>query len=183
MYAAVSFSDLSSGHWAYKYITELAEQKVINGYTDGTFRPKGTVTRGEFLKLAMVSALTSGGQELDLTDAESAFNHWAGQYVWIARQYGIISTSDITRENIDQPITRIEMVRIITKLDWAKGNEFAQDKQLIFSDVRMLSKTDIDYLKHAYSRGLITGYEDGTFGPEKNMNRAEAATMIYRFSK
>lgn len=123
-------------------------------------------------------------ENFSMEDAESSFNHWAGIYVWIAERYGVISKNSIIKDNIDQPITRIEMARMVSKADIIlKGKSFEQDKQLTFSDTLLLTRDDEMYLKHAVSRGLINGYSDGTFGPDKNMTRAEAATMIYRFTK
>ncbi len=176
---AVSFRDIKSSHWAYKYVIELATNKVINGYTDGTFKPENTITRGEFVKLVVMAALPDW---ISIDDAESTFNHWASSYIWIAERYGLISTGSMNLENIDEPITRIEMVRIIVKADLAmKGNSLETKEKVKFKDVISLNNDDLLLLKHACSKELITGYTDNTFRPYNNMTRAEAATMIYRF--
>ena len=52
-----------------------------------------------------------------------------------------------------------------------------------FNDISGCTVEENSMLRHAYGTGLITGYEDGTFKPQKTMTRAEAATMIYRFTK
>ena len=44
---AIQFTDLNSGHWAYEYITTLADSGVINGYTDGKIKVDKTMTRAE----------------------------------------------------------------------------------------------------------------------------------------
>lgn len=176
---AISFKDLQSSHWAYKNIMALTTNKVINGYTDGTFKPEGTITNGEFIKLVVMAGLP---EWIDIDDAESNMNHWAGKYVWIAERYGVIKTGSIGLNNIDNPITRIDMVRIISKADLLmKGNELATSKKVTFNDVLSLNNDDLLLLKHAVSKSLITGYTDGSFKPYNNMSRAEAATMIYRF--
>lgn len=176
---SVSYVDMSTSHWAYKYVMELSNNKVINGYTDGTFRPEGTITNAEFIKLVVMAALP---EWIDIKDAESTFNHWASPYIWIAERYGIISTGSITVANADKPITRIEMVRIISKADITmKGNSLATKEKVKFKDVLSLNNDDLLLLKHACSKELITGYTDNTFQPFNNMTRAEAATMIYRF--
>lgn len=176
---AISYSDMNSSHWAYKYVMELSNNNVINGYTDGSFRPEGTITNAEFIKLVVMAALPDW---IDIKDAESSFNHWASPYIWIAERYGIISAGSITLSNADTPITRIGMVRIISKSDITmKGSSLETKGKVKFNDVLSLNSDDLLLLKHACSKGLITGYTDNSFKPFNNMTRAEAATMIYRF--
>lgn len=178
---AAEFPDVPADHWAHEYIATLSDQKVINGYTDGTFKPSGTVKRGEFLKLVMSSCLPP---YVDISEAEGTMDHWAASYVWLAETYGVIEKNSMTIENIEEPITRIEMVRIISMADMImKENASQFNAETKFIDVGLLSLNDLYLLRHAVSRSLITGYEDGTFKPEKTMSRAEAATMIYRFTK
>ncbi len=42
------FSDVPVNHWAYDALNELAEKGVMEGYPDGTFRGKQSLTRYEF---------------------------------------------------------------------------------------------------------------------------------------
>lgn len=42
-----SFGDISADYWAYKEIMSASEAGVITGYSDGTFRPYGIVTRSQ----------------------------------------------------------------------------------------------------------------------------------------
>ena len=48
---ALSFSDLAESHWAYANVQALVAEGTVSGYEDGTFRPNGTVTRAEFVKM------------------------------------------------------------------------------------------------------------------------------------
>lgn len=50
-----SFTDIS-GHWGEEYINSLADMNMIDGVGNGKFNPDGTVTRAEFLKMAMDAA-------------------------------------------------------------------------------------------------------------------------------
>ena len=45
------FTDVSSDHWAYKYIESDAAKGWITGYEDGTFRPEAYITRAEAVTL------------------------------------------------------------------------------------------------------------------------------------
>lgn len=45
--ATSSFHDLSSGHFAYEAIGQLTGNGIVNGFSDGSFRPSASVTRGQ----------------------------------------------------------------------------------------------------------------------------------------
>jgi hypothetical protein len=176
---AVSFSDVSSDGWEYKYVTELSDKGVINGYPDGRFNPKGTLTKGEFLKLIITASIN----DLKIDEVEKPFDHWAAGYVSLAENYGVLEKSKVTIDNINEPINRIEMSEILGKCD-IKIKERTQELGIAdFIDVDEI--TDIQYtmLAHNVEMGYITGYPEGTFMPNKTLSRAEAATIIWRFTQ
>ena len=47
-YAQQPFSDVPRDHWAYNAVNRLAEQGILEGYPNGTFKGKNTLTRYEF---------------------------------------------------------------------------------------------------------------------------------------
>ena len=47
---------MTTSTWCYKYVTELADASVIDGYADGSFKPDNTITYGAALKLVMLAA-------------------------------------------------------------------------------------------------------------------------------
>lgn len=177
---AVTFTDLTEDYWANEYITDLTEKGVVNGYPDGTFNPEGTIARGEFLKLVIAASMP---KDVPITLAPSAMNHWAGQYLHVAITYGVVNPSDITIENIDLPITRREMAAMITKADLnMRGITKNTEQSLTFTDFSELNTSEREFLTHSISQGYLNGYPDGSFGPDNEMTRAEAATVIWRFT-
>lgn len=50
------FTDVSSSHWAYKFINSATAMDWINGYSDGSFRPDNNITRAEVV--AIVNRVT-----------------------------------------------------------------------------------------------------------------------------
>ena len=176
---AATFSDLA-GHWAYDNIMKLADTGVINGYLDGTYRPENTVTRGEFIKLVIQASLPEG---VDIADAPSSLAHWSGKHLATAEIYRVVDSGSITLENVDQPITRREMALIISKADvMLRFKTLNTDASITYNDYDLMNAEEIRWLTHAVSTGYITGYTDNTFKPDKNMTRAEAATIIARYT-
>lgn len=102
---AADFSDVPDWEWYYPYITALSEKGVVNGYEDGSFRPGGTVTWGEALKLILLAA---GQAEQPATDL-----HWAGGYLNLALQWGILPVGP--QYELDAPITRQQVAQIAAR--------------------------------------------------------------------
>lgn len=55
-----AFSDVSKQDWHEVYVTKAVDQKLVNGYKDGSFKPKNNVTVAEFISMA-VNALEIKG--------------------------------------------------------------------------------------------------------------------------
>ncbi|MBW7461089.1 S-layer homology domain-containing protein, partial [Paenibacillus sepulcri] len=76
--AEVTFSDIA-GHWAEAGIKQAAANGIIDGYSDGTFKPNGEVTRAEFaVMMARMLNLQGGGATLAFTDT-GTIGAWARQ--------------------------------------------------------------------------------------------------------
>ena len=175
---AISFSDLNPNGWAYGNIMFLAEQGIINGYTDGTYKPENEVTRGEFLKLIMV-ALYDGNQYFEINNF--GYGHWASMYAIEAARGGyLMNGTDIT--GLNDPISRKEMVNILAKICIKNDIKILEEGALIkFSDVESLDDETKIYIDFVTANGLINGYTDGTFKADRTMTRAEVATVMTRF--
>ncbi len=157
------------GHWARDYILELAELGIVSGYEDGTFRPNDTVTRAEFVKLMVISAM----YELAPTNAV----WYSGYYNYIYATLGV--SPNQFPNDWEQPITRTEMAFIIsTVLKAVTGNpvQAAGELSLAFADYDQFTIAVADVVE----KGIMTGYADGTFGGDGNATRAEATTVISR---
>lgn len=102
---AADFSDVPDWEWYYPYITALSERGVVNGYEDGTFRPQGTVTWGEALKLILLAAGQDNQPATDL--------HWAGGYLNLALQWGILPVGP--QYDLDAPITRQQVAQVAAR--------------------------------------------------------------------
>ena len=182
MVVNAAFSDVAENHWAYPYITELSEKGIINGMTKDTYVPSGTLTKGQYIKLIISASLPN----FDFSKIESDFNHWAAPYVKIAENYGVIEKGEINSSNIDEPITRIDVVRILSMSDIAIRNAVQitfLNLEDYFTDTGSLNDLERYTLIHALGLEIINGYEDGTFRPQNNLTRAEASKILSLYMK
>ena len=147
----------------------------IIGYPDGTVRPNGQITRAEATTI-FFRLLTDDSRDANLTKTNGytdvAFDAWYNTAVSTMTKAGIVDGYPDGTFRPDAPITRAEMAKIISlfaKLDKSESR---------FSDIA--GHWAEAYIRLAAGNGWIAGYPDGTFGPQRNITRAETATMINR---
>ena len=68
--AANPFSDVPAGHWAYNSVTKLANEGVIEGYGDGTYRGNRNITRYEMAQ--MVARALAKAPKTNMSSASRA---------------------------------------------------------------------------------------------------------------
>ena len=96
MFAGAAFTDQADIKSANtEAVDTLVALGVINGYTDGSFKPNGTVTRAEMAK--MIYTIRSGGNSdasaySGITTSFTDVNgHWAAGYIKYCQTMGIIA--------------------------------------------------------------------------------------------
>lgn len=171
----VSFTDIA-GHWAEANIVKAAGIGFVNGYTDGTFRPNGKVTRAEFVTL-LVKALSmkqDNGAELSFKDDNSIPN-WAKPYVAQAVKAGIINGYSDNTFRAGQTITRAEMAVMVAR---AAGLTLNQEQKPAFADTASIPSWAVPSVAAASEAGLIKGKGGNRFAPQEMTTRAEAVTLL-----
>ncbi|MBQ9266990.1 MAG: S-layer homology domain-containing protein [Clostridia bacterium] len=170
-------------HWASRSIVKSVRIGLIEGYqeADGTyvFKPEQAITRAEFIKMAMV---LSTNRTFDFDTIPSDINHWAGKYVKVAEMQNVVEKGAYTVANLDEPITRIEMICILSRIQInMKGIEQNRQGNLQYTDTNNLTEEEKALLLHAAKYVLISDMLDTTtFRPNQNLTRAEATVAIMR---
>lgn len=175
---STSFSDLPENHWAYNYVMSLCESGIINGFEDGTFRPGESVTRAQLVKmLACMSGEQFSDKKSSFTDV--AENAWYAPYVVWASKNGIVKGVSATEFNPDGAITREQIAAMVFRYCNYKGIELENSVEARnFTDQKEISSYAVEAISALKNAGIINGYEDGSFRPQKNVSRAEAAKML-----
>ncbi len=149
-----------------------ARNAYISGYGDGTFRPDNTVTRAEAASIITnVSGAKPNGSNKFSDVSESA---WYNDSVSAASAAGYITGYPDGAFKPENTITRAEMAVIICKYTGVNVSE--SDSAYSDTDGHWAK----NYITALGKKGIITGYSDGMFRPDKTVTRAEAVTMINR---
>lgn len=167
------FSDIRETDWFAGTVKKLVDLGGINGYPDGTFKPNNQITRAEFTKI-LVSAL--GYDNLSPTNS-----HWASGYVDKAVAIKLATKEELS--DLNRAITRKEMAKMVANaLDHRGENHVANrdSYRALIKDYNSINKAYQDYVLKAFTKGIITGYPDGSFGPDRSLTRAEASSVIIR---
>ena len=77
-------------------------------------------------------------------------------------------------------ITREDMAVLIKRAAECAGAELSEVGGTELNDLKDVSEYAKDSVVKMADAGIINGYSDGTFRPQNNASRAEAAVMIYR---
>lgn len=173
------FTDLSADHYSLEAVKALYYAGVIEGYSDGTFRPDNKVNRAEFSKMLVEAA------DLDYTSFDPAVlancfpdvgdlpDHWFAPSVCSAAYSGWVKGyGDSFRP--EKNISRAEALKIILK-----AFDF-----VIIEEVDEIPYTDIPegawYLGVAVASkgsGLIPN--STLFAGDREATRGEIAQMIF----
>ncbi len=110
---ACSFSDVSSGAWYAEAVMTLASDGIINGYTNGTFRPNDPVNRAEFVKMLVVLTGVTGS-EISFSDVSATY--WARDYIAAAAANAWVNGYSDGTFRPKNYITRAEAVVLMNRV-------------------------------------------------------------------
>lgn len=174
VYADNDFTD-TNNHWAEKYIRDLSSMQLIKGYTDGTFKPDREILNVEVYSI--INHLIKEDLRFDLNTKTDYKSKWYFDDLQKAKSAGYANIN----ENFEvRPITRLEMVNVISKV----YNLYDDNKDMDdidypdFKDVDNLSKSDMREVASLVNKKILKGYLNGTFRPDGNLTRAEFCKIL-----
>ena len=148
----------------------------IVGYGNGEVRPQNNITRAEVATI-FFRLLTDDVRDENLTKtnrySDVAATSWYNTAVSTLSSMGIITGYPDGTFRPNAAITRAEFAAIAARFD-NDGDKTAAK----FSDIA--NHWAKDEISIAYNNDWITGYPDGTFGPQRDITRAETMTLVNR---
>lgn len=185
----LEFNDADEASWAVQAIGLMKSQEILSGYEDGNFRPNKPVSRVE----AVVAAVRLMGREdeakavaadskltfADASDIDKKYK-WAKGYIIVALEQGLFDTSE-TKLDPQKPASRVWVSALLVKALGLEDEALALMTTVPeFKDVSAIPAGSIGYVNIAVQEGIVTGYPDETFKPNKNVTRAELASLLVR---
>ena len=198
-----NLSDLE-GHWAQKEVEAAVASGWVDGYPDGSFKPEKSITRAEFTKMLLDAIHLTPDSETVAWMKENALTddvwgnpteytpklydmsgHWLTSQGWLdaALYSGMVVPDDYNGKNFrpEKAITRYE---IALMTDRALGLVYPANQpvegELPFTDKEEILDWMKGYVNESVKAGVLKGYPDGSFQPNKTSTRAEAVVMIQR---
>lgn len=180
------FADVSDTFWAQEEINSMAQLGLVKGYADNTFKPNKTVSREEFAVFITRAFYLDlpGGQAQTFIDVptsrwsygsiEASKDFLTGYYPPSGKAF-FSPTGHATREDV--------AVALVKTLGYEPDD--LQNEQVLsrFYDGDDISPNMRTYVALAVEKKLISGYNDGSFKPNKAVTRAESAALLYRVIK
>ncbi|MCP1312237.1 S-layer homology domain-containing protein [Paenibacillus tyrfis] len=188
----LTFDDLKGKdvEWAQRYIASLASKRVFEGYEDGTFQPRKTISRIEAITAAVrLMGLRDQAESADAKAANLNFKDadklkqkypWATGYVSVALQNDLFAETDDMIQP-EKEADRLWATTLLVKAMKLQNEAKAKmNAKLPFRDADKISAGSVGYVAVAIEKNLIDGYEDNTFRPNKPVTRAELAALLDR---
>lgn len=175
-----TFTDVAQDHPFSKEISWLASTGITTGWDDGTFRPTDDTSRAAmaafFYRAAGSPEYTAPtvSQFKDVNPSDPFYK----EISWLAEQ-GITTGWDDGTFRPNEKIDRASMAAFFYR--FAGQPHYVAPSNSEFKDLTSQSSfyKEISWM---HSRGIATGWDDGTFRPNASIKRDATAAFFYRYA-
>lgn len=188
---AKSFTDVKNSgktEWAYKYVEELSNKNILNGYEDGTFRPNNPVS---FLETMQIIKTLSNPSDDEMKLAREAYMEmanangvidWAKDAICFNLYHGTITEKTLinARERgfLDNKLYP-NRNSIAVYFARALNIEKSQDRSnLKYKDMKKIHPLTMEYLPNLVNSNIFTNTgSEGNFNGNLAIRRSEIAVL------
>ncbi|KKP39134.1 MAG: cell wall hydrolase [Candidatus Peregrinibacteria bacterium GW2011_GWC2_33_13] len=168
------FKDVPVESEFYEYIMKLYEKGVVEGYSDGTFKPENSINRAEVLKIILEAFEVPIEEIGELPFSDVKKEDWFFKYVLTAYNKGIVQGYP---DNTFKPwsvVNRVECLKMALNTGGVNvaGNEVSGYKDLT------KDKWYYNYAAYALNNALIKPVSEDVFGAGKEMRRGEMCKVV-----
>ena len=154
-----SFSDVTAKN-NLEAIAALASIGIVNGYSDGTFRPKGTITRAEFVTM---TDRFLGRKTAESADFANKFNdvatHWAKDYIIAGSSESTVDGKTVW--TVDKTVKKFELsADAKTAKDYIaelRKSASTLTAEAVTEGIDFISEKRIDEIRNTKTNITVTG--------------------------
>ncbi|MGN1121887.1 MAG: S-layer homology domain-containing protein, partial [Eubacteriales bacterium] len=173
-YTPGMFTDVPANEWYASSVSSSYELGFMKGTADGVFEPEGNITVAEAVTIAarVHDAYNGKGTQFSQNGA-----NWYDEYVSYAVANGIITADQF--DSYERPAKRYEMAVVFSN---AVPDSYLEARNNV-TEIPDVPETNAYFgrLQLLYNAGVVMGNDAfGTFMPNNNITRAEAAAIINR---
>lgn len=168
------FTDLKYSQWAADSIEYMAHRGTVSGYGHGLFGPADAVTRAQAVAFLVRELYPQAQADKSQTYTDVPPSHFYYPVISVATKMGLTHGFPDGKFHPDKPITRAETAALLTRA------------YALTSGSQPVRLPDIEgnwaaaSIRTMSSNGLIGGYSDGSYRPDRTVTRAEFAVFLAR---
>ena len=172
------FGDVKKRDWFYFSVKFAYDFGLMKGTTEMEFSPNSYVTRAMFVMIIYRMEKEPQAEGSVFVDVEIG-GYYDRAVAW-ANANGIVSGVSKDRFAPNDPITREQMATILYRYADFKGYDIESNGNTAYSDSSSISGYARNAVSWAAANLLMKGNDDGSFLPNANATRAQAAAVFAR---
>ncbi|UHA74868.1 S-layer homology domain-containing protein [Paenibacillus sp. 481] len=175
---STAYQDINQ-HWAQAEINRWSERGVVKGVNDQSFAPDRALSRAEWAMIINKAfQFEAGKSEAAKTAsfADVSAEAWFATAVHTASEKGYMNGYNGVF-NPNKSLTRQEAALSLQRL---LQIDRSTDYKTNWTDKQQVAAWATDAVMSVAEAGLISGYSNGTFQPNKEITRAEAVKLLDR---
>ena len=174
------------GHWAEGYVRRIAQMGIVEGKGENQFAPNDNITRAELLKIALGSFEYEVPEEVTQNPLPDVMiGDWYAPYVKSAFDNDIIYGFN-NGFGPNSPATRGMAATILVKsAEYDDVDTHFAENYTIHPEWTYANFPDVPmdayyapFVSYLADMQIVSGYEDGTFGPDNSITRGEIAKIV-----
>ena len=181
---AAAFTDVPDDAWYSQAVDYAVSHGMFSGTGAGTFSPSTPMTRG------MIVVVLSNVAKADVSSAKDASfsdvqpSDWYADAIDWAYEQGYVSGTGANTFSPNSVVTRAQIAVILSNYLHSINADLEEDgNSAAFNDIAAIPSWALEGVKYMQAVGLMAGDSAGNFNPNKELTRAEAATVFMRMDQ
>ena len=184
--------EASDEHWAFWFVESAYANNIVGGYPDGSYQPDWTLSRAQmavFVARCLVDPMGDEGlADYEPPSVDSFFDvsdaFWAHDYIEYLNEMKVVAGYPDGAYRPSATVTRDQMaVYIARAIATPTGDEglvgYEPPATPTFADVPS-DHWAYEYIEYAAEHGVVQGYDDGYYRPQRQVSRDQMAVYVTR---